>query len=86
MGNYMYILECSDQTLYTAWTNDLEKRLKAHNAGTASKYTRSRRPVRLCYWEEFATRQEAMRREAGVKKLSRAEKLNLIRGKNPAIL
>ena len=84
MGNYMYILECRDKTLYTGWTNNLEKRLKAHNAGTASKYTRSRRPVKLCYWEAFETRQEAMRREASVKRLTRAEKLKLIQGKTDA--
>ena len=78
--NYMYILECCDKTLYTGWTNDLEKLMKAHNAGTASKYTRSRLPVKLCYWEAFETRQEAMSREAAVKRMTRAEKLKLIWG------
>lgn len=80
MNNYMYIVECRDQTLYTGWTNNLDRRLKAHNAGQGAKYTRSRRPVRLCYWETFATREEAMRRETEVKRLSRAEKMALIAG------
>lgn len=76
--NYTYILECSDGTLYTGWTNDLKKRLKAHNAGTGSKYTRTRRPVRLVYYEEFETKNEAMSREVRLKQLTRQEKLQLI--------
>lgn len=78
--NYTYILRCADGSLYTGWTNDLERRLAAHNAGTASKYTRARRPVELVYHEAFSTREEAMRREWAVKQLSRAEKLALIHG------
>ena len=78
MDNYMYIVECSDQSLYTGWTNDLSKRMKAHNAGRGAKYTKSRRPVKLCYWEAFDTTQEAMSREAQVKRLTRAQKLELI--------
>ena len=77
--NYTYLLRCSDGTLYCGWTNDLEKRLAAHNAGTASKYTRSRRPVELIYFEEFGTKQEAMSREYQIKRLTRQEKLALIR-------
>lgn len=76
--NYTYILKCSDNTLYTGWTNDLEKRLKAHNNGTASKYTRCRRPVEMIYHETFETKEEAMKREAAIKKLSRKEKEALI--------
>lgn len=76
--NYTYILRCADGTLYTGWTNDLEKRLAAHNAGLGAKYTKSRRPVTLVYAESFATKEEAMRREYRVKRLSRAEKLALI--------
>lgn len=76
--NYTYILRCADGTLYTGWTNDLEKRLAAHNAGLGAKYTKSRRPVTLVYAEHFATKEEAMRREYRVKRLSRAEKLALI--------
>ena len=75
---YTYILLCSDGTLYTGWTNDLASRLKAHNSGTGAKYTRSRLPVVLKYYEEFETREEAMSREWHIKKLSRTEKLHLI--------
>ncbi|MGN1003023.1 MAG: GIY-YIG nuclease family protein [Oscillospiraceae bacterium] len=80
MENYTYILRCADGSLYTGWTNDLEKRLKAHNAGTASKCTRSRRPVELVYQESFETKAQAMRREAQIKRLSREEKLRLVEG------
>ena len=76
--NYTYILECADGSLYCGWTNNLEKRLTAHNAGTASKCTRTRRPVKLAYFEEFDTKQEAMSREFHIKRLSRQEKLALI--------
>lgn len=80
MSNYTYILRCSDDTLYCGWTNNLEKRLAAHNAGTAAKYTRTRRPVELVYYEEFETKQEAMSREYHIKKLTRREKTELING------
>ena len=80
--NYTYILRCADDTLYCGWTNNLQKRLAAHNAGTASKCTRSRRSVELVYYEEFATKQEAMRREYQIKRLSRQEKLELINSKD----
>ncbi len=76
--NYTYILECSDGTFYTGWTNNLEKRIKAHNQGSGGKYTRSRLPVSLVYFEEFETRQEAMSREWHIKRLSREEKEQLI--------
>ena len=76
--NYTYILRCADNTLYTGWTNDLEKRLAAHNAGKGGKYTRVRLPVTLAYYEAFETKAEAMRREVLIKQLSRAEKLKLI--------
>ncbi len=78
MTAYVYILECADGTLYTGWTNDLEKRLAAHNAGQGAKYTRVRRPVRLRYNETFARKEEAQAREWAIKHLSRAEKLALI--------
>lgn len=76
--NYTYILSCADGTLYTGWTNNLDRRLAAHNAGRGGKYTRARLPVTLVYHEEFATREEAMSREVKIKQLSRAEKLKLI--------
>ena len=76
--NYIYLLRCADGTFYCGWTNDLEKRVAAHNAGTGAKYTKSRHPVELAYCEAFATKQEAMRREAQIKRLTRQEKLALI--------
>lgn len=79
--NYTYILRCADGTLYTGWTNDLEKRLAAHNAGTGAKYTRPRRPVTLVYHEMFETKEAAMRREWEIKHLSRRQKLRLIGAK-----
>lgn len=79
--NYTYILRCADGTLYTGWTNDLEKRLAAHNAGTGAKYTRPRRPIILVYHEVFETKEAAMRREWEIKHLSRLQKLRLIEAK-----
>ena len=76
--NYTYILECADGTFYCGWTNDLEKRVQAHNAGKGAKYTKTRRPVVLRYHEIFSTKQEAMKREWALKQLSRKEKLQLI--------
>lgn len=78
MRAYTYILECADGTLYTGWTNDLEKRLAAHNAGQGAKYTRGRGPVRLRYYEVFTDKEAALWREASLKRLSRTEKLALI--------
>ena len=75
--NYTYILRCADDTLYTGWTNDLEKRLTAHNSGTASKYTRTRRPVSFLYAEAHETKEAAMRREYEIKQLPRKKKLDL---------
>lgn len=76
--NYTYILSCSDGSLYTGWTNNLEKRLKAHNDGKGAKYTKTRRPVTLVYYENFDTKQEAMKREYAIKQLSRKAKIELI--------
>ena len=78
--NFTYIVECSDHTLYTGWTNDLEKRITAHNEGKGAKYTKTRRPVRLVYFETFATKEEAMSREYRIKQLSRRKKQQLIAG------
>ena len=74
-------MDCRDGSLYCGWTNDLENRVAEHNAGRGGKYTRSRRPVRLVWYESCETRREAMSREASVKRLSRTEKLRLIREK-----
>ena len=78
MKAFTYLLRCADGTLYCGWTDSLEKRLAAHNSGKASKYTRSRLPVKLVYFETFETKQEAMSREARIKRLSRREKLALV--------
>ena len=79
--NYTYKLKCSDGTLYTGWTNDLEKRVEAHNSGKGAKYTKARRPVELAYYEEFETKEQAMKREYAIKQLGRKEKQKLIAGK-----
>ena len=78
MKAYTYILTCADGSLYTGWTDDLEKRLAAHNAGKGGKYTRSRRPVRLSYYEEFEQKTEAQSREWQIKQLTREQKLKLM--------
>lgn len=79
--NYTYIIKCSDNTLYTGWTTNLNRRLLAHNQGKGAKYTRSRTPVTLVYFEEFADKQSAMRREYEIKQLPRREKEKLIASK-----
>lgn len=77
--NYTYIVKCSDGTFYTGWTNDLTHRMEAHNQGRGAKYTKARRPVTLIYYETFETKEEAMKREYAIKRLSRKEKEELIR-------
>lgn len=75
---YVYILQCNDNSLYTGWTIDIDKRLENHNLGKASKYTRSRLPVKLVYFETFQNKIDAQKREYEIKQLSRKEKLELI--------
>jgi putative endonuclease len=75
----VYVLRCRDGSLYTGMTNDLPRRLAAHRAGHASAYTRSRRPVRLAYREGHPDRGAALRREAAIKRLTRVQKLALVR-------
>ena len=77
--NYTYILRCSDGTYYTGWTNDLEKRLAAHNSKRGAKYTKARLPVELVYYEKFEDKTDAQKREYAIKKLTRAQKEMLIR-------
>ncbi len=77
--NYTYIVKCNDGTFYTGWTNDLTRRMEAHNQGRGAKYTKARRPVTLIYYETFETKEEAMKREYAIKRLSRKEKEELIR-------
>ena len=72
--NYTYIVRCNDGTYYTGWTNDIEKRVKTHNEGKGAKYTKTRRPVTLVYYESFQTKEEAMRREWEIKQMKRGEK------------
>lgn len=76
--NYAYLLLCADGSLYAGWTNDLRRRLHAHNEGNGAKYTRSRRPVRLVYAESFDTKEEAQKRECQIKKMRRIQRLVLI--------
>lgn len=77
--NYTYILKCADGTFYTGWTNDLDKRVVLHNEGKGAKYTKGRLPVKLMYYEEYKTKQEAMSREWHIKHMSRNEKIKLIK-------
>ena len=77
--NYTYIVRCADGTLYTGWTNSLQKRMKAHNEGKiGAKYTKTKRPVTLVYYEGFSTKEEAMRREYQIQQFTRHRKLELI--------
>ena len=76
--NDTYIVECSDGTLYCGWTNNLEKRIKDHNAGKGAKYTKPRLPVKLVYFETYDTKEEAMSREWHIKQLPKKRKLLLI--------
>ena len=75
---FVYLLRCVDDSLYCGWTTDVEMRLRAHRAGTASRYTRSRLPVELAAVVEVADRSSALREEARIKRLPRADKLTLI--------
>ena len=77
---YTYILECSDGSFYTGYTNDLERRVKVHNMGKGAKYTRARLPCRLVYYETFIFKSEAMKREYFIKhRMTRKDKVDLIR-------
>lgn len=76
--NYVYIIKCCDNTLYTGWTNNIEKRFKAHTEGKGAKYTKGRGPLELVYYEKFEDKRTAMRREYEIKKLTKKEKLKLI--------
>lgn len=79
---FVYIVECRDGSLYTGWTTDVEERIKTHNSGSGAKYTRSRLPVKLVYFEEVEDRSAALKREAAIKKLTRLKKEKLI-NQNP---
>jgi putative endonuclease len=75
---WVYMLRCSDGSLYTGWSTDVDRRLEHHRAGTASRYTASRLPVELAYRSRVADRSSALREEARIKRLDRAGKLALI--------
>lgn len=75
---YCYILQCADDSLYTGWTNNIQRRLREHQSGYGSRYTRSRRPLELVYVEEQPSRSSAMRRERAIKSMARKAKLDLI--------
>lgn len=75
---YTYIVECADRSLYTGYTTDVKARIRKHNSGKGAKYTRSRLPVKLVYYEEYETKREAMSREYYIKQMSRKSKLDLI--------
>lgn len=76
---YIYIAECSDGTLYTGYTVNLDKRIQTHNEGKGAKYTRGRTPIVLKYYEEFNSKNDALKRESEIKSLSKIKKINLIR-------
>lgn len=78
MGWYVYMLRCGDGSLYTGYTDDVERRLAVHKNGKGGKYTRSHLPVELVYREELPDKSAALRREAAIKRLSRQEKLALV--------
>lgn len=79
--HYVYILECSDHTYYTGYTNALYKRLQTHNAKKGAKYTRGRTPVTLVYYEELEEKAEALKREYAIKQMTRKQKKALIKSK-----
>ena len=81
--NYTYMVRCSDGSLYTGWTNDLNKRIETHNSGKGAKYTRSRLPVTLVYAKEHETKEEAMKDECRIKRLSHREKMKLCNEAEP---
>lgn len=76
---YVYMLLCSDQTFYTGISNNVEKRVATHNAGKGAKYTKIRRPVQLMYQEELPDKSQALKREIAIKKLSRSQKVTLLK-------
>lgn len=75
---YVYMLECADGTLYTGVTTDLDRRFQEHRQGKGGNYTRSHKPMRLCYSEQASSRSTAQQREAAIKRMSREEKLRIV--------
>jgi len=82
--SYTCIVQCNDSTFYTGWTLDLERRIQEHNDGSSkTRYTRTRRPVKLVYVEEFDTRAKAAQKESQIKRMGRKEKIKLIQSIHP---
>ena len=81
---YVYLLRCADDTLYCGYTDDVQKRVKAHNDGKGAKYTKSRRPVDLVYVEEYSSKSDALKRECAIKQMPRVQKLAMIQEKEQA--
>lgn len=81
---FVYIMQCNDGSYYTGWTTDIERRLEEHNLGTASKYTRGRRPVKCVYYEEISNKNDALKREIMIKKMNHPQKEALIRAASQA--
>ncbi|WP_425446630.1 GIY-YIG nuclease family protein [Dethiothermospora halolimnae] len=79
---YVYILRCKDNSLYTGWTTDIDRRVKEHNSGKGAKYTRARRPVKLAYYEEHNNKSNAAKREYEIKQFSKKKKEELVKGFN----
>lgn len=79
--NYVYIMECRDGSLYTGWTNNLEKRFKDHSEGKGAKYTRGRGPFKIIYFETFEEKSDALKRECEIKSFTRYKKLELVKNK-----
>lgn len=80
--HYFYVLQCSDNTYYAGYTNNLQKRIATHNAKKGAKYTKTRTPVEYVYTESFETKQEAMRQEYAFKQLTRVQKIKYMRSGN----
>ncbi|MDO4661883.1 MAG: GIY-YIG nuclease family protein [Tissierellia bacterium] len=83
--NYVYIVRCSDNSLYTGRTNNLQKRIETHNSGKGAKYTRSRLPVKLVYKKEFETKNDALKYEKKIKSLKKSKKEELVLSYNEDI-
>ncbi len=78
MNSFVYILRCKDGSLYTGWTNNLENRLKMHNKGLGAKYTKGRGPCTLAYFESLSSKNEALKREYAIKRLTKEKKEKLV--------
>ena len=81
MSWYVYMLRCRDNSLYTGYTDDVKRREAVHNSGKGAKYTKSRLPVKLVYFEQYEDRSQAMKRECAIKQLTKAQKEYLVSGK-----